>query len=341
MTGIVEPGTPPDGQGKLLSELRAVIQEARQRVAQAANSALTQAYWRVGKRLLAEDLTEGRGEYGRRILATLSQELEAEFGAGFTYSALTRMIRFAAEFPDEAMVASLSQQLTWSHVVELLPIKDPLAREFYAEMCRAERWSVRTLRKRIGGMLYERTALSRNSDELVRRELAGLRDEGRMTPDLVFRNPYLLDFLGLRDTYSEKDLESAILRELEAFLLELGNGFAFVARQKRISVGRDDFYLDLLFFHRRLRRLVAVELKLRWLDRHERAPGEEAPIGLILCAGADAEQVELLQLDAKSIRVAEYLTELPPPEILRERLHRAIASARERAALSVRAGDDL
>jgi predicted nuclease of restriction endonuclease-like (RecB) superfamily len=337
----VEPGTPPDGQGKLLSELRAVIQEARQRVAQAANSALTQAYWRVGKRLLAEDLTEGRGEYGRRILATLSQELEAEFGAGFTYSALTRMIRFAAEFPDEAMVASLSQQLTWSHVVELLPIKDPLAREFYAEMCRAERWSVRTLRKRIGGMLYERTALSRNSDELVRRELAGLRDEGRMTPDLVFRNPYLLDFLGLRDTYSEKDLESAILRELEAFLLELGNGFAFVARQKRISVGRDDFYLDLLFFHRRLRRLVAVELKLRWLDRHERAPGEEAPIGLILCAGADAEQVELLQLDAKSIRVAEYLTELPPPEILRERLHRAIASARERAALSVRAGDDL
>jgi predicted nuclease of restriction endonuclease-like (RecB) superfamily len=355
VTGIVEPGTLADGQGKLLSELRAVIQEARQRVAQAANSALTQAYWRVGKRLLAEDLTEGRGEYGRRILATLSQELEAEFGAGFTYSALTRMIRFAAEFPDEAMVASLSQQLTWSHVVELLPIKDPLAREFYAEMCRAERWSVRTLRKRIGGMLYERTALSRNSDELVRRELAGLRDEGRMTPDLVFRNPYLLDFLGLRDTYSEKDLESAILRELEAFLLELGSGFAFVARQKRISVGRDDFYLDLLFFHRRLRRLVAVELKLepfqpahtgqmelylRWLDRHERGEGEEAPIGLILCAGADAEQVELLQLDAKSIRVAEYLTELPPPEILRERLHRALASARERAALSVREGDD-
>lgn len=320
MTGIVPSGAaPPADERALLGELRALIRDARQRVAHAANAALTLTYRRIGRRLLEEELTEGRGEYGRRILA------------------------------------SLPQQLTWSHVVELLPVKDPLAREFYAEMCRAERWSVRTLRQRIGGMLYERTALSRNGDEMVRRELAGLCEEGRMTPDLVFRDPYLLDFLGLRDTYSEKDLENAILRELESFLLELGSGFAFVARQKRISVGRDDFYLDLLFFHRRLRRLVALELKLepfqpahtgqmelylRWLDRHERAPGEEAPIGLILCAGADAEQVELLQLDAKSVRVAEYLTELPPPEVLRERLHRALASARERAALSMREGDD-
>jgi predicted nuclease of restriction endonuclease-like (RecB) superfamily len=214
---------------------------------------------------------------------------------------------------------------------------------------------VRTLQERIGGMLYERTALSRSSEDVIRRELAALRGEGRMTPDLVFRDPYLLDFLGMQDVFSEKDLESAILRELETFLLELGSGFTFVARQKRISVGRDDFYLDLLFFHRRLRRLVAVELKLesfqpahtgqmelylRWLDRHERVPGEETPLGLILCAGADAEQVELLQLDAKSIRVAEYLTELPPPEVLRDRLHRALAAARERAALSGPQGDD-
>jgi len=355
MSSIVTRGDLPPEYGALLGDLRVLIRDARQRVAHAANSALTLTYWRLGKRLMEEDLAGGRGEYGRRILATLSQELEAEFGAGFTYSALTRMIRFAADFPDEGIVASLSQQLSWSHVVGLLPIKDPLAREFYAQMCRAERWSVRTLRERIAGMLYERTALSRNSEEVVRRELAGLRDEGRMTPNMVFRDPYLLDFLGLRDTYSEKDLETAILHELEAFLLELGSGFAFVARQKRISVGRDDFYLDLLFFHRQLRRLVAVELKLesfqpahtgqmelylRWLDRHERAPGEEAPIGLILCAGADAEQVELLQLDAKSIRVAEYLTELPPPEVLRDRLHRAILAARERAVLPAAPGGD-
>ena len=354
MNHVVSGGEPVE-HGALLGDLRALIRDGRQRVVQAANAALTLTYWLIGRRLVAENLVDGRGEYGRQVLATLSHELEAEFGRGFSYSSLTRMARFAELFPDEEIVASLMQDLTWTHIRFLLPVKDPLAREFYAEMCRAERWSVRTLRDRIGGMLYERTALSRNSEEVVRRELAGLRDEGRMTPDLVFRDPYLLDFLGLRDTYSEKDLESAILRELESFLLELGSGFAFVARQKRISVGRDDFYLDLLFFHRRLRRLVAVELKLesfqpahtgqmelylRWLDRHERAPGEEAPIGLILCAGADAEQVELLQLDAKSIRVAEYLTELPPPEVLRDRLHRALATARERAALSTPQGDD-
>ncbi len=209
-----------------------------------------------------------------------------------------------------------------------------------------ERWSVRTLRQKIGGMLYERTALSKNTEEGIKVELENLRD-GQITPDMVFRDPYLLDFLGLQGSFSEKDLECAILREMEKFLLELGSGFSFVARQKRMSVGKDDFYLDLLFYHRFLRRLVAIELKLeafqpahtgqmelylRWLDKHERVAGEESPIGLILCAGADAEQVELLQLDEKSIRVAEYLTELPPIELLRSRLHLAIELARETAA---------
>jgi predicted nuclease of restriction endonuclease-like (RecB) superfamily len=338
----------PIAQGGLLAELRNLIQEARQRVAQAVNGALTLTYWRIGKRLLAENLTDGRGEYGRQILASLSQQLMAEFGKGFNYAGLTRMVRFAEFFPDEQILATLSQELSWSHFVDILPVKDPLAREFYAKMCRVERWSVRALRPKIGGMLFERTALSKNSEEVIRGELAELRAGGRMTPDLVFRDPYLLDFLGLTGSYSEKDLEAAILREMENFLLELGSGFSFVARQKRISVGRDDFYLDLLFYHRRLRRLVAIDLKLeafqpahtgqmelylRWLDKNERLAEEKAPIGLILCAGADAEQVELLQLDEKSIRVAEYLTELPPLEILRDRLHRALAAAREQTAL--------
>lgn len=339
----------PNSQGpELLGELRTLIQAVRIRVATVVNAELTILHWRIGKRLLAENLHEGRADYGQQILASLSQQLEEEFGKGFSYSALTRMVRFAELFPDERIVVSLVQVLSWTHILALLPIKDGIAREFYAEMCRVERWSVRTLRQKIGGMLFERTALSKNSEELIRQELATLRDEGRMTPELVFRDPYLLDFLGLSGAYSEKDLESAILREMERFLLELGSGFSFVARQKRMSVGKDDFYLDLLFYHRLLRRLVAIELKLepfqpahtgqmelylRWLDKHERAPGEEAPIGLILCAGADAEQVELLQLDEKSIRVAEYLTELPPVELLRERLHRAIAAAREQAAL--------
>ena len=292
------------------------------------------------------NLWEGRAAYGKRILATVSQGLAAEFGDGFSYSALTRMVRFAETIADEAIVVTLSQHLSWSHFHALLPLKDPMARDFYAEMCRIERWDVRTLRQKIGGMLFQRTALSKNTKAVISSEIANLRD-GRMTPDTVFRDPYFLDFLGLKGAYSERDLESAILREIEGVLLELGSGFAFVARQKRMSVGKDDFHLDLLFYHRHLRRLIAVELKLEffqpahvgqmefylpWLDKHERTPGEESPIGLILCAAADTEQVELLQLDAKSIRVSEYLTELPPVHLLRTRLHQAIEHAREQAA---------
>lgn len=333
-------------EATLLSDLRTLIQSARQRIATVANSTTTLLFWNVGRRLLKENLQQGRAAYGKQILATVSQELTAEFGTGFSYTALTRMARFAEWMIDDQILASLSQELSWSHFIELLPIKDPLARDFYAEMCRIERWDVRTLRQKIGGMLFERTALSKKPESVISAEIAKLRD-GQMTPDIVFRDPYLLDLLGLTGAYSERDLESAILREIEGVLLELGTGFAFVARQKRMSVGKDDFHLDLLFFHRHLRRLIAVELKLesfqpahvgqmelylRWLDKHERAPGEEAPIGLILCASADVEQVELLQLDAKSIRVSEYLTELPPLPLLRARLHQAIVHAREQAA---------
>jgi len=338
----------------LLVEIRALIDEARTQVARAANSALTLTYWRIGRRIGNEILGGERAAYGGQIVVALARQLESEYGQGFGEKNLRRMMQFAEVFPDEAIVVSLIRELTWTHFIALLPIKNPMAREFYAEMCRVERWSVRTLRQKIDGMLFERTALSKNSEEVIRQELATLRN-GRMTPDLVFRDPYLLDFLGLSGAYSEKDLELAILREMESVLLELGSGFCFVARQKRMSVGKDDFYLDLLFYHRHLRRLIAVELKLesfqpahtgqmelylRWLDKHERAPGEEAPIGLILCAGADVEQVKLLQLDEKSIHVAEYLTELPPANVLRERLHRAIAYARERvAALPAPEGD--
>ena len=333
-------------EAALLGDLRSLVQSARQRIATVANATYTLLCWQVGRRLLSANLQAGRAAYGKQILATVSQELTAEFGTGFSYTALTRMARFAEWMTDEQILASLSQELSWSHFVELLPIKDPLARDFYAEMCRIERWDVRTLRLKVGGMLYQRTALSRKPEAVISAEIGKLRD-GQMSPDTVFRDPYLLDLLGLKGAYSERDLESAILREIEGVLLELGTGFTFVARQKRMSVGKDDFHLDLLFFHRHLRRLIAVELKLesfqpahvgqmelylRWLDKHERAPGEEAPIGLILCASADAEQVELLQLDAKSIRVSEYLTALPPLPLLRARLHQAMEHAREQAA---------
>ena len=344
--GVGEDVLPVVDEAALLTDLRALIQSARQRIATVANASYTLLCWQVGCHLLRENLQAGRAAYGKQILATVSQELTVEFGAGFSYTALTRMARFAEWMQDAQIVSTLSTQLSWSHFMELLPIKDPLARDFYAEMCRVERWDVRTLRQKIGGMLYQRTALSKKPEAVIAAEIARLRD-GQMSPDLVFRDPYLLDLLGLKGAYSERDLETAILREIEGVLLELGTGFTFVARQKRMSIGKDDFHLDLLFFHRHLRRLIAVELKLesfqpahvgqmelylRWLDKYERAPGEDAPIGLILCSGADAEQVELLELDAKSIRVAEYLTELPPLPLLRQRLHQAIEHAREQAA---------
>jgi predicted nuclease of restriction endonuclease-like (RecB) superfamily len=276
---------------------------------------------------------------------THSNQLTEEFGRGRTKAALTRMMQFAERFPDPKIVATLSQQLTWSHVVELLPLKDSLQRDFYAEMCRLENWSVRTLRAKIDGMLFERTGLSRKPAELAEQELRALRDEDRLTPDLVFRDPYVLDFLGLHDSYSERELEAAILREIESFLLELGNGFAFIARQKRIRVDDEDFYIDLLLYHRKLRRLVAVDLKLekfrpehagqmefylRWLAKHEQQPHEESPLGLILCSAKSQERIELMELGKSSIRVAEYLTVLPPRDLLAKKLHEAIRQAQAR-----------
>jgi predicted nuclease of restriction endonuclease-like (RecB) superfamily len=336
-----------DNSGTLLADIRELIVEARQQTAQIVNAALTLTYWQIGFRIQEEVLKNKRAEYGKQILSTLSKELVGEFGNGYSEPNLSRMLRLVEVFPKREIVATLSQQLGWSHFVEILPIKDDLAREFYAEMSRVERWSVRTLRAKIAGMLFERTAISKKPDKLIGQELQSLRDDDRLTPDLVFRDPYFLDFLGLKDTYSEADLETAILREIESFLLELGAGFTFVARQFRITVDGEDYYLDLLLYHRRLRRLVAIDLKLgkfraadkgqmelylRWLEKHAMEKGEEPPLGLILCAGKSDEQVELLQLASSGIRVAAYFTELPSRELLQRKLHDAVKYARARLA---------
>ena len=298
-----------------------------------------------GSRIRTDILDSKRAAYGAEIVSTLSRQLSAEFGSGYSRPNLFRMIKFAEFFADGEIVSALSRQLSWSHFIEILRLKDALQRDFYAEMCRIERWNVRTLRAKIGGMLFERTALSRKPEELVKQELAKLREGDTLTPDLVFRDPYFLDFLGLKDAYSEKDLEVAILREMEQFILELGAGFSFLARQKLIVIDGEDFYLDLLFYHRKLRRLIAVELKLesfkaadkgqmelylRWLEKHKIEPGEGTPIGLILCADKGDERVELLQLDKSGIRVASYLTDLPPRQLLRRKLHETLLAARSR-----------
>ena len=335
----------PESSPQLLEDLRRMIEETRHGVAVTVNAALSLLYWRVGERINREILKGERAEYGKEILATLSQELVRDYGNGFGEKNLRRMIQFAEVFPDEQIVVSLIRELSWTHFIALIPLDKPLQRDFYAEMCRLERWSVRTLRQKIGSMLYERTALSKKPEKLARIELDALREEDKLTPDLVFRDPYFLDFLGLKGAFQEKDLETAIIREMEAFILELGIGFTFVARQKRITVDEDDFYLDLLFYHRDLCRLVAIELKLdkfrpehkgqmelylRWLDKHERREGEGAPLGMILCAGKKQEQIELLELDRSGIHVAEYLTDSLPKDVIQEKLHKAIALARKR-----------
>ena len=329
----------------LLRDIKQLIEGARARAAAAVNSEMVRLYWSIGERIRKDILAYERAAYGEQIVHALSGQLSEDYGPGFGRTNLFYMIRFAETFPDVRIVHALSEQLSWTHLRQIIYLDDPLQREFYTHMCRIEHWSTRTLQEKIQGMLYERTAISRKPAQLARKELDALRDEDRVSPDLVFRDPYLLDFLGLTDAYSERDFETAILRDLEHFLLELGSDFSFVARQKRITVDKEDYYLDLLFFHRRLRRLLAVDLKigrfraadkgqmelyLRWLEKHERQPGEEMPLGLILCAGKSNEHVELLELERSGIRVAEYLTELPPREVLERRLHEALRAARER-----------
>ena len=327
-------------QESLITDLRTLINEARNKVALIVNTEITLLYWHIGKRINEEVLGNQRAEYGKQIVSTVSTQLTKEYGKGFELRNLRRMMQFAELFPDFQIVAPLARQLSWSHFIELLSIKNDLGREFYLTMAASENWSIRTLRNKIDSMLYERTAISSKPEEVIKTELANLRDNEVLSPDLVFKSPYFLEFTGLKGVYSEKSLEDSLLVHIEHFILELGVGFTFVERQKRMIIDGEDFYLDLLFYHRKLRRLVAIELKLgkfkatykgqmelylRWLEKHEMEAGEESPIGLLLCTEGSEEQIELLQLDQTGIRVAQYMTELPSRALLHQQLQKIIA----------------
>jgi len=329
----------------LVAELRQLINTARQRAATAVNAELTRLYWQVGERIHRDILGSQRAGYGEAIIPTLSKQLTVDYGRGFSAKNLRHMLRFAEAFPDEEKVSALRRQLSWTHIKALIYLDDPLKRDFYTELCRLEGWSSRQLQERIQSLLFERSAISRQPEETIQHDLQQLRREEPPSPALLLKDPYLLDFLGLHDRYLEKDLEDAILREIEQFLLELGAGFTFVARQKRLQIDDDDFYIDLLFYNRKLKRLVAIDLKtgdfraeykgqmelyLRWLTRHEQEPDENPPLGIILCTGKKQEQFELLELDKSGIHVAEYLTVLPPRETLQAKLRESIERARQR-----------
>lgn len=330
----------------LMQDLRQIIEQARGHVAATANYALTTMYWHIGERINREVLGNQRAEYGKQIVSQVATQLQKEYGKkGFEERTIRRMIQFAQMFPDFQIVSPLVTKLSWTHFLIVMPLKDELQREFYLTMAAAERWNKRTLQEKMDGMLYERTAISSKPEELIKNELAQLRDENTLSPDLVFKSPYFLEFTGLKGMYSEKSLEDSLLAHLEQFIIELSNGFSFVARQKRMIIDGEDFYLDLLFYHRRLHRLIAVDLKLgrfkaqykgqmelylRWLEQNEMEPGEETPLGLLLCTEGSEEQIELLQLDKSGIKVAQYMTELPPRDVLMRQIKKSLEVTKAR-----------
>lgn len=333
-------------ENNIVTDIRTIIEQSRLQVAATVNAGMTLMYWHIGERINREVLGGVRAAYGKQIVATISQKLTKEYGRSqFSVKNLNRMRLFAERFPDLSIWTPLVSKLSWSHFLQVIPIEDVLKRQFYLTMSADQRWSKRTLKAKIDSMLYERTAIAKQPDEVILRDLGELRDERKMSADLAFHDPYFLDFLGLEGDYSEKDLESAIVSELQNFITEMGNDFAFMARQKRITVDNEDYYIDLLFFNRRLRCMVGIDLKLtdfkaaykgqmelylRWLEKYEMLEGENKPIGLILCTGKNEEHVELMHLHENNIRVAEYLTKLPDKKLLERKLQQAVEIAKEK-----------
>ena len=312
----------------LYTDVCHIIDETRTRVAVYVNAEVCHTNWLIDKRIKEDILYNKRAEYGKQVVKELSQRLSERYGKGWSEKTLRHCLRAAETFSESDIVSAVQRQFSWTHLKSIMYIPDELARKFYMQMCCYEHWDTRTLDRKIDSQLYERTALSRRPEEVIRQTLGETEEKQMLVPDLVFRSSYFLDALGLPDSFSEKDLESAIIAQMQEFLNEMGTDFAF-----------------LLFYHRGLRRLVAIDLKLgkfkpehegqmrlylRYLNQNERREGEESPIGLILCSEGNTEHIEYLMLDEDSpIKVAQYYTQLPDRKVLAEKLQRAIAIARE------------
>jgi predicted nuclease of restriction endonuclease-like (RecB) superfamily len=304
------------------------------------------ANWQIGKRIQEEVIKSARAEYGKKIINNLAQDLSVEYGKGFSKPNILKMIKFHEQFQDEQIVSTLSRQLTWSHIVELLFLKSLDQKQFYAYMAIESGWSVRDLRSQIDRMTFERTIANQKPNNI--NLLTSNFTDKIMQPNLVLKDPYVLDFLDLPDDHYESDLEQAILREIEKFILELGTGFSFIARQKRITVDEDHFYIDLLFYNRKLKRTVVIELKkgkfkpeykgqmefyLNYLKECETYEGENAPIGIILCTEKSNAQIQLMDLGNSGIHVAQYLSELPSSEVFERKIQEIVASQQEKIAI--------
>jgi len=329
----------------IFNKISILIEQARHRVATAINQEMVLLYWNIGRTIKEEIIKSDRAEYGKQIVSSLSRELIVRYGKGFSEQNLWHMVKFYDTYPNLSATQRELQGLSWTHIKSIIYINDDLKREFYATLCLKEQWSTRTLQDRVNSMLYERTALSKLPEKTIEMQLKELKEKDKMTPELVFRDPYVLDFLELSDTYSERDLESAILNALEKFIVELGRDFYFVARQRRITIDNEDYYIDLLFYHRKLRCFIVIDLKLgkfkaeykgqmelylRYLEKHEMREDENSPVGIILCSEKGKEQIELLFLHEERIKVAEYLTQLPTKDVFAEKLHKAMLTAQQK-----------
>ena len=327
---------------ELIKEISALVRQSKNRVAVAVNTELTLLYWQIGVHIKQSLLNDARAEYGKKVFETLSLNLTNEFGKGWSERHLRNCTTFYEVFPEIKILHTLCAELTWSHFRMLCTIENKNKRLFYCLKIKEERWSVRELDAQMDKMLFERTAIAAKPEDFISNEISVLKKDEPISADLIFKNSYVLDFLGLSSNYSETDLENAILNHLQSFIMEMGRGFAFVERQKRISVDGTDYHLDLLFYHRKLKSLVAVDLKLgkfkpkhkgqmelylSWLEKNDMQQGENPPIGLLLCSEGNTEHIELLMLNQTEIRVAQYLTELPSKEWFMEKLHKAIEIA--------------
>ena len=346
MNGLIKDITPSELQQistRITDGVGNIIEQSKRTIAVYLNSEVSMTYWKIGKYIAGELDAIGEEKYGSKIVATLSHQLSVRYGKGYTRTAIIRMVKVAREYPDEQIAATLSHQLTWSHFVELIAISDPTKRLFYQQMSILYHWSVRQLRDQEDKMVYERSLIAAKPEDEQVKVLTTVAD-GDITPDVILKSSYVVDFLGLKRGFSEEELEDAVVEQLEKFIMELGQDFAFLERQKKIPVDSIDYKLDLLFYHRRLHRLLAIDLKLgkfkpeykgqmelylKYLKKYEMQPGEEEPIGLLLCSEGNTEHIELLMLDEQNIKVAQYLTILPEKQWFIDKMNRSIAIARE------------
>ena len=328
MSDLIKDITPSELQQistRISDGVGSIIDQSKRTIAVYLNSEVSMTYWKIGKYIAGELDAVGEEKYGSKIVATLSHQLTERFGKGYTRTAIIRMVKVAREYPDEKIAATLSHQLTWSHFVELISISEQAKRLFYQQMSILYHWSVRQLREQEDKMVYERSLIAAKPEDEQVKVLTTVTD-GDITPDVILKSSYVVDFLGLNRGFSEEELEDAVVEQLEKFIMELGQDFAFLERQKKIPVDSIDYKLDLLFYHRRLHRLLAIDLKLgkfkpeykgqmelylKYLKKYEMQPGEEEPIGLLLCSEGNTEHIELLMLDEQNIKVAQYLTVLP------------------------------